>query len=410
MSLGYYLIFLGRASQAAIRDLYPGPSASPAPREQPRLTWRPATRLRAAAIAALAAVSLGGCGGSSSTPQATLRSFLAGWTRGDWTAMQRLVATPPAIFTTVNADAFSALGVHTATFTAGRVRESGSRASTRVTERFELPYVGPWSHTTTVTLVQRKGRWLVSWTPATIDPSLRTGDRLATIRDWPARAAIRGAGGAPLTTERPLVTVGVVGSRIKNAHAVTADLIAAGATQADVRQALAQATAHPSYFDPVFQISQARFGQLKAQPGPGNVYAVPGTQFELSRSRTAITPQLAAHLVGTIGAITADQLHQLGSPYDAASQVGQNGLEQAYERRLAGRPRTRIVVVNSGGAATVTLAQFPGTAGQPVTTSIGPAGRRSGTGRRQAQRGDGGGAGLHRPGAGRGQRSRLLCL
>jgi cell division protein FtsI/penicillin-binding protein 2 len=371
-------MLLGKSRRAVIRDLYPRPSAAPAPREQLRLTARRATRpVVVAVIAALAAVALAGCGGSSSTPQATLRSFLAGWTRGDWTAMQRLVAAPPATFTTVNADAFTALGVHTASFTAGRVRESGSRASARVSERFELPYVGHWSHSTTVRLVQRKGRWLVSWTPATIDPSLRVGDRLATIRDWPSRAAIRGARGAPLTAERPLVTVGVVGSRIKNAHAVTGDLIAAGATRAEVRQALAQAKTHPSYFDPVFQISQARFAQLKAQPGPGNVYAVPGTQFELSRSRSAITPQLAAHLVGTVGAITADQLHQLGSPYDAASQVGQIGLEQAYERRLAGRPRTRIVVLDSAGAATATLAQFPGAAGQPVTTSIDPAVQRA---------------------------------
>jgi cell division protein FtsI/penicillin-binding protein 2 len=330
-----------------------------------------------AAIAALAIVSLSGCGGSSSTPQATLRSFLADWTRGDWAAMMRQVAAPPSTFTAVNADAFSALGVHTATFNAGRLRQSGARASARVTERFALPYVGPWSPTTTVALVQRKGRWLVLWTPATIDPALRAGDRLATIRDWPARAAIRGAGGAPLTTERPLVTVGVVGSRIRNAHAVTADLIAAGATQAEVRQALSQAKAHPSYFDPVFQVSQARFGKLKAQPGPGNVYAVPGTQFELSRARGAITPQLAAHLVGTVGPITAEQLHQLGAPYDAASRVGQNGLEQAYERRLAGRPRTRIVAVNSAGATLTTLARFPGTAGRAVTTSIDPAVQRA---------------------------------
>jgi cell division protein FtsI/penicillin-binding protein 2 len=331
----------------------------------------------AAALAALAVVCLAGCGGSSSTPQATLHAYLAAWGHGDWTAMKRLVAAPPSTFTAVNADAFGALGVHAASFTAGPVRQSGSRASARVTERFALPHLGPWSPITTVKLVQRKGQWLVSWTAATINPSLRAGDRLATIRDWPARAVIHGAGGAPLTGERPLVTVGVVGTRIKNAHALTADLLAAGATQAEVTPALAQAKAHPSYFDPVFEVSETRFEQLKAQPGPGNVYAVPGTEFQRARSRSAITPQLAAHLVGTVGAITADQLHQLGSPYDASSQVGQNGLEQAYERRLAGTPRTRIVVANAGGAAITTLTSFAGTPGRAVTTSIDPAVQRA---------------------------------
>jgi cell division protein FtsI/penicillin-binding protein 2 len=318
------------------------------------------------------ALGVAGCGGSSSTPQATLRSYLSAWSRGDWPAMRRLAADPPASFMAANADAFNALGVRSATFSAGRMQTSGSRASAPVTERFRLPRVGAWSAATTVHLVQRNGRWLVAWTPATINPALRAGDRLVVAENWPARSAILGAGGAPLTAQHQLVTVGVVGSRIKDAAAVTADLMAAGATRSEVSAALAQAKAHPSYFDPVFQVSKARFEQLKAQPGPGNVYAVPGTQFELSGARAAITPQLAAHVVGSVGPITAEQLQQLGAPYDAGSQVGQAGIEQAYERRLAGTPQTKIGVIDTAGATTATLATFPGHAGQPVTTGIDP--------------------------------------
>jgi cell division protein FtsI/penicillin-binding protein 2 len=329
-------------------------------------------------LAAFAGViGLGGCGGSSSTPQATLHSFLTDWSRSDWTAMRRLVSAPPASFVTANSDAFAGLGVHGATFAAGRVRTSGSRASARVVERFELPVVGAWSPSTTVHLVQRNGRWLVAWTPATIDPALGTGDRLATTRDWPARAAILGADGAPLTAERQLVTVGVVGSRIKNAQAVRTDLIAAGAPPAQVTTALAAAKTHPTYFEPVFQVSQARFAQLKAQPGPGNVYTVPGTQFELAGTRSAITAQLAAHAVGSVGPITAQELNTLGSPYDAASQVGQTGLEQAYERRLAGTPKISVVVLDAAGATAATLATFPGRPGQRVITSIDPGVQRA---------------------------------
>jgi cell division protein FtsI/penicillin-binding protein 2 len=325
----------------------------------------------------LGVIVLAGCGGSSSTPQAMLHSFLADWSRGDWAAMRRLVSAPPASFVTANADAFTALGVHGATFAAGRLRTSGSRASARVVEAFELPEVGAWSPGTAVHLVQRNGRWLVAWTPATINPALRAGDRLATTKDWPARAAILGAGGAPLTAERQLVTVGVVGSRIKNAEGVRADLIAAGATPAEVTAALAQAKAHPTYFEPVFQVSQTRFAQLKAQRGPGNVYAVPGTQFQLAGTRSAITVQLAAHVVGSVGPITADQLHTLGTPYDSASQVGQTGVEQAYERRLAGTPKTQVVVLDAGGATAATLATFPGRPGQTVSTSIDPTVQRA---------------------------------
>jgi hypothetical protein len=352
---------------------YPRPVPCPQ-HQQFRLTRTVMGRRLAAIIGAAIVVAayLTACGGSSSTPQSTLHSYLMAWSHGDWAAMKRQVAGPPPAFTSVNAQAFSALGVRTATFSAGRISQTGNKATARVTERYALPRVGPLTITTTVRLVQRNGRWRVAWTPATITPALHSRERLAIVKDWPTRAAITGAGGAPLVAARTLVTVGVVGSRIKNARAVGADLIAAGAPQAAVAIALTQAKAHPTFFEPVFQVSQARFGQLKAAPGPGNVYAVPGTQFERAMTRGAITPQLAAHLVGTVGAVTSEQLAQLGPPYDASSQVGQTGIEQAYERRLAGTPRTKVVVVSAGGAPTATLAAFPGHQGRAVATSIDP--------------------------------------
>jgi cell division protein FtsI/penicillin-binding protein 2 len=331
-----------------------------------------------AVVLALAAIAVCACGGTASTPQSTLKAFLATWAHGDWTAMRTLVSKPPADFTAVNAGAFAALGITTAAFeTAGRLVQHGARASARVLEHFALPHVGAWSPTTTVALTERNGRWLIAWTPATITPALGAGDRLATEADWPARAPILGADGASLTTQRPQVIVGIAGSRIKNAAAVRADLLAAGATPAEVAQAFAQARAHPGYFDPVFTVSKSRFEQLKAQPGPANVYAVPGTEFQLTAARSAITPQLAAHLVGTVGPITAAELDELGAPYDAESIVGQDGLEAEYERRLAGTATTRIVVLDDAGATPATLATFRGHPGQPVVTGIDPAIQRA---------------------------------
>jgi cell division protein FtsI/penicillin-binding protein 2 len=333
----------------------------------------------AALIASAAALALGlaACGGSSSTPQTTLHAFLAAWSRRDWSTMKQQVADPPAGFTTVNAGALAALGVSSPRFTAGRLKRSGSSASARVGEQFALPGVGDWSSSTTVKLTDRGGRWLVAWSPATINPSLRTGDRLALSTDWPARAAILGAGGVPLTTQRQVVTVGIVGNRLKDAHSVSADLLSAGANKAEVGQALVQAKAHPDYFDPVFQVSKARFQQLKSQPGPGNVYAVAGTQFELTTNRSALTQQLGAHVVGSVGPVTAEELQHLGAPYDASSVVGQTGLEQAYERRLAGTPQTRVVILDAAGATASTLAGFRGHPGRSVSTSLDPAVQRA---------------------------------
>ncbi|MDQ6851430.1 MAG: hypothetical protein M3070_16120, partial [Actinomycetota bacterium] len=144
------------------------------------------SRLTAVALALTAAVGLSACGGSSSTPRATLTAFVTAWQSHDWPAMRRQVADPPADLATVNAAALSALGTTgagTARFTAGRVTRTGAKASATVTEHFALPVIGTWAPTTQVHLVQRKGTWLVSWSPATINPALRAGDRLLVARD-----------------------------------------------------------------------------------------------------------------------------------------------------------------------------------------------------------------------------------
>jgi cell division protein FtsI/penicillin-binding protein 2 len=349
------------------------------PRQPPRVR---SNRVQRAIGTLLLALGLGlgvtACGGSSSTPQATLHAFVSAWRQRDWPAVRRQILNPPADFTALNADTLTALGVTSPRLAAGPVRKSGSSASARVTQQFVIPQAGTWTTATTVKLTDHHGHWLVSWTPATINPALSAaGDRLLTTRDWPRRAAILGAGGASLTTQHPLVTVGVVGSRIKNARAVGADLVAAGATRSEANTALTAAKAHPTYFEPVFQVSRARFEELKRQPGANNVYAVPGTQFQLLSDRAALTPQLGAHVVGTVGPITAQQLAHLGSPYNASSTIGQTGLEQAYERRLAGTPTTRVVVIDATGATTRTVASFPGTTGRPVQTSLDPAVQRA---------------------------------
>ena len=168
------------------------------------------------------------------------------------------------------------------------------------------------------------------------------------------------------------VVVGLVGSHITSTTAVRTALRAAGASGTAASHALAQAAAHPDYFEPVFTVSGARFAQLKAARGPASVYAVPGTEFERSAGLAAITAHLGAQVVGSLGPVTAQQLHVLGAPYGSSAIVGQTGLEASQERRLAGTPTTRVNVQDAGGVPVTRLATFPGRPGQAVRTSLDP--------------------------------------
>jgi cell division protein FtsI/penicillin-binding protein 2 len=317
--------------------------------------------------AALIAPALSACSSSGPQPQTTANAYLAAWARQDWAAMRQLTSDPPTDFTAMNKAAFTSLSVRQASFTAGTLQTTGSTAAEPVTERLALAGLGTITIRSQLHLVQTHGQWLVLWSPATIAPPLRLGDQLSLQKTWPARAAILGADGTPLTTQGQVVTIGVEGARIKNAAAVQAALVAAGATASEASGAIAAAKVHPTYFEPVFTVSRARYDQLEP-----TIYPIPGTVFQASSARSAITPGLAAGLVGTVGPITAQELSELGAPYDAQSIVGQTGLEQADERQLAGQPGATITVVNARGASTATLARLPARPGTPVRTTISP--------------------------------------
>ena len=330
-----------------------------APRRAPRAA-------AAASVVALVAALLGSCS-SGPTPGSTASAYLSDWAGQNWAAMQQLVSGPPADFISVNKAAFSDLSVRQAGFTAGKLIQSGSTASEPFTERLALAGLGTVSISSTLHLVQVQGKWLVQWSPATIAPQLRQGDQLSLRTTWPARAPILGAGGVPLTTQGQVVTIGVEGLRIKDAAAVQAALVAAGATVQQASSAIAAAKVHPTYFEPVFTVSRDRYNQLEP-----TIYPIPGTVFQAGTALSAVTPGLTAGIVGTVGPITAQELSQLGAPYTAQSTVGQTGLEGVAEKQLAGTPGATVLVVRPSGTSVATVATLPPHPGMPVRTTINP--------------------------------------
>jgi cell division protein FtsI/penicillin-binding protein 2 len=77
-----------------------------------------------------------------------------------------------------------------------------------------------------------------------------------------------------------------------------------------------------------------------------------------------------ALLTGTVVSATKAQAKALGAPYQAGDQIGQGGIEQAYQAQLAGRPSLTIAVTGPGKHVDMTAARFPAVPGKPVQTSI----------------------------------------
>lgn len=335
-----------------------------------KLAWfgaprRPARLAVAVTAAALVAGPLVAACGSSSTPQATARSFLTDWASRDWHGMRGLVRNPPVNLGALNRAALTDLNVRRASYQAGHLTVSGGAASEPVTEHLQVTGIGTVTITTELRLTDVNSTWLVDWSPATIAPQLKPGGKLSLQVNWPPRAPILGGNSQPLTTQAQMVTVGVEGQRIKDAKAISKILLAAGAPAAALASALKGARTEPTWFEPVYTVSMARYLQLRP-----TIYPIPGTVFQTVSQRAPLTPGLG-YVVGTVGPVTAQQLQELGPPYSAASIVGQTGLEHAYQRQLAGQPGATISAVNPS-ASTETVAVLAAKPGMPLQTSIDP--------------------------------------
>jgi len=95
---------------------------------------------------------------------------------------------------------------------------------------------------------------------------------------------------------------------------------------------------------------------------------VPGLEVRPESQR--LFQSKATGLVGAVGSEINKRLRADGALYAPGTTVGLSGLERKYQRELLGTPTTEVVAVNPAGQQTGVLAQWPGTAGTPVRTTI----------------------------------------
>lgn len=111
-----------------------------------------------------------------------------------------------------------------------------------------------------------------------------------------------------------------------------------------------------------------RFVLSAVWPARAAVLAADGT--ELSSASVIAQSGSISLLTGTVVAATKAQAKALGAPYQAGDQIGQGGIEQAYQAQLAGRPSLTIRVQGPGTRVDATAARFAATPGKPVQASL----------------------------------------
>ena len=327
-------------------------------------------------VGVVAVLVLGGAGAGAwwllrpkAKPEPVAAAYLEAWGRKDWAAMQAQVAAPPTDFAKRHTDMVEALRVAGASFTPGAATVTDDRAELPFQAKLELRALGEWPYQGVLRLVRRDDRWLVDWSPATLHPDLADGLRFQRTRTWPERAPILAADGSELAGPGPVVTVNVVGERVKDPAEVADALEVHAQIPAKVaEQALADAERRPNQAVPVVTMPEADYQAIKEQ-----VYPVPGLSFEAGVGREYNGPISTRILLGSVGPVTADDLTELGAPYQTGDETGHgNGLEAAFERQLAGTPSGEVRLAGKDGEAVKVLHEFAGTDGQAVETTLDP--------------------------------------
>lgn len=343
------------------------------PDPEPRTSSSPdrGRLLAAAGIAVLAAaiVVVLVLRGGESQARSALDSFLADFEAGDLAGAAAATDGPrdgveKALQANVEGLDGATLDAEVTAF-----EESDETAEATVAMRWEVPAIGEYAYETRIDLEGEGEDWAVRWRPQVVHPELEPGTRLGTERIVPERAPILDRDGIQLVRERQVVEIGILPGRLPEAEVDAAVRAVAAATEADaktLRRSLAAAES-PDNFVPAITLRAEEFARIEDELGP-----IPGIEFGWRNLPLAPTREFARALLGTVGPVTAEQLEELGEGYAVGDNVGQSGLQAAFEEQLAGTPDRAVVIRDVDGAAPAieTLHEVRGERGRPLRTTL----------------------------------------
>lgn len=295
----------------------------------------------------------------------TVKSFLFDWQDADYAAAAALTTGNPAVVRHSLRAAYSQLGAADLVLSMRPITVHGDTAQAYFGASVNLGRGGlPWQYLGHFLLRRVGSAWRVVWSPSVIAPGLGPGDRLAVVTTVPPRAPLLDAVGRPLLRRSLVYKIGVIPDDLRYPLRTANRLAKVTGLAAEAQEMLGQILAAPSdSFLELVQLSPASYYRLRHK-----LHKVPGLRIRRLVSR--IFDSTAPVITGVVGTETAKVLVEDGEPYRPGTTVGLSGLEQAYQRQLAGTPTTEVVVQNSAGRRVAVLKRWPGRVGTSVSTTI----------------------------------------
>jgi penicillin-binding protein 2 len=215
---------------------------------------------------------------------------------------------------------------------------------------------------------EQRQEWRVDWSPSLIFAELDDRTLVHFFKDVPRRGSILDRNGKELAVDADLPVVGFVPDLVTDKEKlISAVASALKMSESDVRAKVE--TDLPSYY--FIPIKTLPYG-TSAQD-LDKFYALSDLGVVLREETKRIYPNgdSAAHVLGYLSEITADQLEELAAKgYGPGDKIGAFGLEAQFDEVLAGERGGTLATITPEGTTARTIAEKPSRAGKDITLTI----------------------------------------
>lgn len=205
----------------------------------------------------------------------------------------------------------------------------------------------------TTKLVKGDKNYKISWSSSMIFPELRATDKVRVSTLSAKRGEILDRNGDKLAENGSISSVGIVPGKLGENKTENINKISelTGVSTDYINTQISASYVKDDTFVPIKKVP-ADNTELKNQ-----LLQIPGIKITSIDARVYPLGEEAAHLIGYVQAISAEELKQKeGKGYSSSSIIGKAGLEQAYEDTLRGIDGTEIYIVDENGTRLKTLA------------------------------------------------------
>lgn len=207
----------------------------------------------------------------------------------------------------------------------------------------------------------------INWSSSLIFPTLGSNDKVRIKTITAERETITDKNGEILAGQGSVSSVGLVPGKLSDNKEKDIEKIAdlLGITVDSINKSLSASWVKEESFVPIKKVSKDAT-QLKEQ-----LLEIPGVKITTVKEREYPLGEAAAHLVGYVQTITAEELeNNRGKGYKATSVIGKTGLEKQYEERLKGKDGVEIYIEDENGKRKTDIAKIDVQNGEIIKLTI----------------------------------------